>query len=320
MADEQVTPVEPVAEPEESLAAFVARENALERGETVPEPALETPAEPEATVELEAPAQAAAPKVDKRTKEGRKLTIQQEIDQLTARRYQAKAEADAEEVRLQNLRLQQEQARARSLQPPQQPQPAAPKEDKEPQLADFNLLPDGSANPDPYSAYMRALARWDARQIVREASQQAAAQTHEASVAQAWGAKIAEIKQTVPDIEQRLSQTPIDKRVWPFVQNHAQGVEIARYLSENLPEAQALLRLHPIDQIGRIGEIVGRLSSRAAAAPVAQRRPPAVSAAKPPIQPLGTSPVAALPEPDDDEPFSAFFERENKAERKRGAR
>jgi hypothetical protein len=315
MADEQVQET-PAAEPEESLAEFVARENALERGDPEPEPTPEPEpeSEPAATTST-----TDTPKVDKRTKEGRKLTIQQEIDALTAAKHEAKRELEAHQAELARLRTQ----RPQSQQPQARtdPQPAtAPPTDAEPTLNDFMKLADGQPNPDPYSSWVFAKAAWISRHEYGKIAQQTAAERHQASVAQTWGGKLAEIRQRVPDIDQRLSQTPIDQRVWPFLQNHPQGPDIAEYLSNNIPEAQALLRLHPIEQVGRIGEIVGRISARSAAAPVAQRKPPVVSAAKPPIQPLGTSPVAASPDPGDDEPLSAFIERENKAERSRRMR
>jgi hypothetical protein len=314
MADEQVEA--PVAEPEESLSDFVARENALERGDPEPEP--EPTPEPEPEPEPAATTATTEPKVDKRTKEGRKLTIQQEIDALTAAKHEAKRELEAHQAELARLRSEprtpQPQART-------DPQPAtAPPTDAEPALTDFMKLPDGTANPDPYSSWVFAKAAWISRQEYGKIAQQTEAQRHQAVVGQTWAGKLAEIRQRVPDIDQRLSQTPIDQRVWPFLQNHAQGPEIAEYLSQNVPEARALLGLHPIDQIGRIGEIVGKLSARSAVAPAAQRKPPVVSSAKPPIQPLGTSPVATAPDPGDDEPFSAFYARENKAESKRGVR
>jgi len=315
MADEPIVD-SPAAEVEESLSDFVARENALERGESPdpePEPTPEPEGEPAPAAKVE------PPKVDKRTKEGRKLTFQQEIDALAAQKHEAKRELEAAQAELAALRTQREQVQR--PQPPQRPTPqAAPPEDREPTLNDFMKLPDGQPNPDPYSTWVRASAAWEARQEFRRQSEAVAAQQHQASIGQTWGGKLAEIRQRVPDIDQRLSQTPIDQRVWPFLQNHKQGPEIAEYLSQNISEAQALLSLHPIDQIGRIGEIVGKLSARSTAAPVAQRKPPVVSSAKPPIQPLGTSPVATAPEPGDDEPFSSFYVRENKAEGKRGVR
>ncbi len=314
MADEQVEAT--VAEPEESLSDFVARENALERGDPEPEP--ETAPEPEPEPEPAATAATTEPKVDKRTKEGRKLTIQQEIDALTAAKHEAKRELEAHQAELARLRSE---PRAPQPQARTDPQPATtPTTDAEPALTDFMKLPDGTANPDPYSSWVFAKAAWISRQEYGKIAQQTEAQRHQAVVGQTWAGKLAEIRQRVPDIDQRLSQTPIDQRVWPFLQNHAQGPEIAEYLSQNVPEARALLSLHPIDQIGRIGEIVGKLSARSVVAPAAQRKPPVVSSAKPPIQPLGTSPVATAPDPGDDEPFSAFYARENKAESKRGVR
>jgi hypothetical protein len=314
VADEQVEA--PVAEPEESLSDFVARENALERGDPEPEPTPEPEPDPE-------PAETTAtdaPKIDKRTKDGRKLTFKQEIDALAFQKHETERQIEAAKAELAALRAQREQP-ARQPQARTDPQPAtAPQTDAEPALTDFMKLPDGSANPDPYSSWVFAKAAWISRQEYGKIAQQTEAQRHQAVVGQTWAGKLAEIRQRVPDIDQRLSQTPIDQRVWPFLQNHAQGPEIAEYLSQNVPEARALLSLHPIDQIGRIGEIVGKLSARSVVAHAAQRKPPVVSAAKPPIQPLGTSPVATAPDPGDDEPFSAFYARENKAESKRGVR
>jgi hypothetical protein len=315
VADEQVEA--PAVEVEESLSDFVARENALERGETQPDPEPVPETEPEPEPEP-AVAKADTPKIDKRTKDGRKLTIQQEIDALTAAKHEAKRELEAHQAELARLRSEPRTPQPQARTDPQPP--TTPPTDAEPALTDFMKLPDGSANPDPYSSWVFAKAAWISRQEYTKIAQQTAAQQHQAAVGQTWQTKLAELRQRVPDIDQKLSSTPIDQRVWPFVQNHPHGPEIAEYLSQNLPEAQALLRLHPIEQVGRIGEIVGRISARSAAAPVAQRKPPVVSAAKPPIQPLGTSPVATSPDPGDDESFASFYARENKAESKRGVR
>ena len=315
MADEVATEGTPVVE--ESLADFVARENALERGDTPepePTPDPEPDPEPEAATD-----KTPAKKTDGRTLEGRRQKQYEAVKEVTGTLRETERQIEARRAELAAIdkeiseRRQATAAPSQQQQPPQQRQPV--QEDLEPKIEDFK------DKDDPYTAWVFARNAWGTRQEIQKFAHQNAAQQAERASAQAWHQKIAGYRERDPQFDAKLNVTPIDIRVWPFIQNHPQGGDIAAYLTDNLTEAQRLLTLHPIDQIGRIGEIVAENKARSVAAPVAQRKPTPISQAKDVIQPLTSQPVAAHADIDPDtESLSAFIERENRLERKAGRR
>src|SRR5260221_11690476 len=105
----------PQSEADLSMEEFVSRGNARDRGEDIPlieegEGSGAADANPDAAtagVETSAPHAGSADKpIDKRTREGRKLTIQQEIDELTTTKHSTAKEIESARAELQRLRDQ----------------------------------------------------------------------------------------------------------------------------------------------------------------------------------------------------------------------
>src|SRR4030095_7938283 len=253
------TPNPPAPDADLSIEDFIARGNARDRGEDIPdEPtadAAAASAEPDKKVE----------KVDGRTREGRKKSIQQEIDELAATKHATRAEIESAKSELRSLH--QELADLNRRTAPQPPaaespptRPAAPPrpvydgvdpDDPEPELDQFR------ETADPYTAWVRAGAAWEARKSHRIFLQQQNERFAALSAEQAWRQKLSDAQTRIPDFQKRIDpDLPVDVRVMPFIQRHRLAGDIIVYLSEHPGESRALLSLDPIEQIGRIGEIV----------------------------------------------------------------
>lgn len=314
MSEPQIAPSQ-----DELLAAFETQlEPDLHAESSEPDPDPE-PTDPEPPT----PAVAAAetPKVDKRTREGRKASIQAEIDELAARKHAAKLEVDAEEARLVTLRADA----ARLVTQPRMPV-AAPEATPVPEAAyrRYLAMPDAPkpaqfTGDNAFEEYQFAVGHFVANAVATEAiaAQQQAAQQQAAQV-QAQQIPFqtrlhAEIAKDAT-FTQRLQQTPVDTRIIPFLHKHPQGPDVMVYLVEHPEIAQRLTTLNPIDQVGQIGEIAGLLKSRVTAAVSGPASPPPISKAKPLIKPVSAAPSASDDDDGDEGELSPeeFIRRGNK--------
>lgn len=320
MADEALTP----AVPEESFGAFFKAGNdadaARARGEA---PVVEAVApeitDDELTTTAEETAKIEPKKVDGRTLEGRRQKIYEQVEELTTQRHQTQREVEATRAEL--ARLREEMAQLKPQARPQQAEPAQPREDPEPKIEDFAKLADGSDNPDPYTAWVFAKNTWGTRQEIKRFAASSAAQQSQVEEHHSWEAKVEAAEKATPGIREKLrtATVPIHRDTLPYIKRHERGADIAAYLVDHPDIAQRLVTLHPVEQIGQIGEIVGELKASALAAKggsAAPARP--VSQARAPIQPLGTSPVASSPDPDESESLAQFVRRNNAIDRKAG--
>lgn len=273
---------------------------------------LETPAAPVAEPEaVEEPVAEPEPaKIDKRTREGRKASIQQEIDDLTATKHTTKREL--EEARTELVRLKADLAAA-----------AAPKVETPKPTADPEPTPDGF---DTYEKYVKAQARWEARQEAasiraewKKETDAAQAQQLETQRRQSWADRLFAFKTKTPDFDARFKgDTPMSTPMRDILMDSPVGPDLLLYLSEHQDDAQRLSTLHPIQVIREMGKLEARLET-AVSGPVPTTPP--VSQAKPPIKPLGSSPPNADADAySDDETVEAHFARENARERKAGRR
>jgi hypothetical protein len=281
-----------------------------------PEPSPEPTPEPEPEPDETKPAAVAEPKIDKRTREGKKLSIQQQIDADTARRYEAKQAADAEEARLAKIRADIASATA----PPKPAETTAAPPVTRSEYERYKAMPGA---PDinkygeaGYEAYQFDVAAFVAEKRFEELSQRAEQNRVIRERSAGFQTRVQAEAAKDPAFLQRLNETPIDTRVIPYLHNHKQGEDVMVYLVEHPDIAQQLTLLNPIEQIGQIGEIAGELKARASAASSGPARPPAISNAKPPIKPLGSSPTVS----DDVDPDSLSFEEHFKRENARDAK
>jgi hypothetical protein len=267
---------EPVAQPAAEpaapdFAAFEATENAKAVGAPVPEPApVAEPADPEAdeqdAAEPEpAPAPVAEPapvaKVSKR---------QAHINELT--RKAAEADRRAADLAAKIAAIEARTApKAEPVAEPAKPAtPVADPKDPEPTEADY----------DDYSAFTRALARWEVRQFRREeeaaaeakAAQDAERTRVEASVTSfnAWVDRREAFVAQHPARAQALSDflatlvtgTPIGDAIL----DSDVGPELADYLASNPTEAERIARLAPISALRALGKLEASLSPTHASA------------------------------------------------------
>lgn len=322
MAELDTTPVAESAEAELPLSAFVKRGNARDAGQDVPElAATADDPEPEPVPEPE-PEPDAAPKIaastgepDKRTREGKRRSIQAEIDAETKRKYAAKQEADAEETRLAALRAERAQL-ATQARPAAPVAPAAPPAAATPSAyARYSAMPDAPKieNYKTIEEYQFDVSEFVADKRFEERMAATQQQRQIAGQQQKFTTRVqAEIAKDATFAD-KLNATPVDTRIIPYLHSHAQGDEIMVYLVNNPQVAQRLTTLNPIEQVGEIGGIVAELKLRADAASRGPARASSMSNAKPPIKPLGSAPAVSDDDDGNDEdlPLSQFVRKGN---------
>ena len=299
------TQTTPLPDADQALAEF---EKFLEPDPSAPVVAPESEPEPEPTAEPEPESEkprvaASTGAPDKRTREGRRASIQSEIDELTAKKHAAKAEADAEETRLQTLRAQRAQVEVPQRQtqpPPQQPPAQTPAAE----YKRFMAMPDAPKVTDfpgenGWQEYQFAVSQFIAdKRFDERMAQHQHAQTVQTNQV-AFQTEMTEQVKLDPSFAQKLNATPVDTRIIPYLHSHPQGPKVMVYLVNHPQVAQRLTTLNPIDQVGQIGEIVAELKSASAAAKSGPASKPSISNAKPLIKPVSAAPTAS---DDDDEP------------------
>ncbi len=218
-------------------------------------------------------------------------------------RDEAKAETDRLRAEIEALKKPAAPAQAAPVQAPaaqsQSPAPLATQpasEDPEPKIEDAKYQ--GAA--DPYTAWLLDRNAWGTRREVNRAIRQQQAHAAEMAQHQAWMERVAK----TPDFQAKFNpNTPVHREIVPYLKRIDFGPQVMLYLSEHQDEAQRLTTLHPVEQIGQIGEIVGLLKARTAAASTngSAPTPPAVSQAKPLVRPLVGGPSHGTPEPPGDD-------------------
>lgn len=264
------------------------------------------------------------PKIDKRTREGKALSIQQQIDADTARKYTAKSEADAEEARL--VKIRSDIAAASKPAEPREAAAPASAGVTEAEVNRYLAMP-GAPDIEKYSSipsYNFAVAAFVAEKRFEELTMRQEQGRFVREKQAVFQTRVAAEVAKDPTFQKRYRETPVDTRTIPYIHSHPQGPDIMVYLTEHPDIAQRLASLNPTDsphptaeQIGQIGEIAGELKARAVAASSGPARPPAISNAKPPIKPLGSSPNVSDDVDEADLSPDEFIRRGNLAERKR---
>ena len=175
---------------------------------------------------------------------------------------------------------------------------------------------------EAYEDYSMAMSAFvaDVRHHERDAERASAYQAHQyqqtqdAQTAQ-WNGRLNEARAQNPDFDSSLNpDTPMSLPMQHLAMESPQGIEILQWLSAHPEESQRISTLHPAETYREMGKIEARLE---AAPPRASAR--AVSNAKPPIRPLGTSPhindAFAIT---DDLSFDEHFRRANAEDRALG--
>jgi hypothetical protein len=234
--------------------------------------------------------------------------IQDRIDKAVAK--QRDAERRAEEA----------ERRAREYEARLTPKPEPAK--AEPAKADPEPTPDQF---DTYEKYVKAQAKWEARQeitatLAEQRKAYEAAQERQAAEARgkAWQERLAATRKAIPDFDARINaNTVVSAPMKDLITDSPVGPEILLYLSDHPDDAQRLSTLHPIQVIREMGKLEARLEA-AHSGPA--KETPKASAAKPPIKPVGSSPQIADDDGSDDEDVDAHIARENARDRKAARR
>jgi hypothetical protein len=308
LADEESleTPGSVEATPPETEAAPSASASPA-AGETTEVP--ETPA-----VELEADADLDATTVAKTRRRNPRAAVQAAV----AKQREAERRAEAAEARLESL-----------TQAPSAPTQAGPPPESAPTTPDWARYKAMPAAPkadqfENYDDYTAALATFvtDARQHEYETRREvyfkesAEREAHDAHTAQ-WQERLAQARADNPDLDDTLDpDVPMSHPMQYLAMESPVGIQLLQYLSANKDDAQRMSTLHPAE----VYREMGKLEERLTAAPAPSRgSAQAISHAKPPIQPLGSSPHT--PDPmavTDDLSFEEHFKRMNASDRKHG--
>lgn len=180
------------------------------------------------------------------------------------------AEAKAAEAQAEAARLAQEVADLRAAKKPDvDPDPR-------PQRADFD-------DPDAYEAALiehstrRALAEAPI-QLAQQQAERAAREAQQAAQT-AWHERVAAVKETHPDFDTVVTNPnlPISVTMAQALTAEDNGPAVAYHLGQNPAEAARIAKLAPIQQVQAIARLAVKLE-----------QPPPVSAAPPPIKPLGS--------------------------------
>jgi hypothetical protein len=266
--------------------------------------------------------------------------VQARIDQAIKSQRDAERRAEAAERRAQELEAARKPEtpppQPKPPQPPPPPQAAADPDDPEPDPENLAVYADGQFD----RKYLKDQARWEARQEYKAAelarqrftAEQARTrelETHATKFTERLTAADAEDPGFMDRVHPKLAGAKPISALAPgerptFANFLAEQVfrsehprDLMLHLSDEA-EVQRLATLPPDDVIRDLARFEARLG---AASPAAPAPSVAVSHAKPPIQPLGSSPHAADPtELSDDLPIEEWIKRGNAKDRASGRR
>lgn len=223
---------------------------------------------------------------------GVRKRIQKEIDRAVAAR---KAAEDAA-AQLQEKLAHQDTAPAKK---------AEPTKSGEPRLEDY----------ETYEQYTRALARYEAKELIAaERAEEAKRNAEAASKAKAdsWQERIEAARDKYEDFDDALESitVPITDAVQEAILESPMGADIAYHLANNPKELQRLGKLSAVQAAIEIGKLEAKLTT-----PKPAEKKPKVSAAPDPIKPVGsktTTTTKSLYEIDD---FTEYVKRRSAGER-----
>lgn len=244
MSAQETTAVESVETAERPNVTYV---ETLKPAEDKPE--AEKPAEVEEAKESteEAKTEEAAEEGQERDEKGKfKPKLQDRFDELTRQKHEASREA-AYWRGIAESRATKEQ----------------PQADAEPKAEDFS----------EYGDYVRALAKHEAKALVKAELAQQDAQRQEAAKATTWHQRAEAVKADLPDFDQvmRSSSAPMTQAMAEAIKESEIGPRLAYHLAQNPEVAAKLASMSPLAAAMEIGKIGASLST-AAASPPPQKR------------------------------------------------
>lgn len=222
----------------------------------------EAKAEPEVKEEVpaEAKTEEAAEDGQERNEKGQfKPKLQERIDEITRQRHEAQREAaywkGIAETR---------EAKVQPVEADAEPKPEA-----------F----------EDYGAYVRALAKFEAKALVKAELEQQKTQAQEEAKATTWQQRAEAAKAEMPDFDEVMagSTAPMTHAMAEAIKGSDIGPKVAYHLAKNPEVAAKLSRLEPMAAAREIGRIEASLST-AAAPPPAKR----ITSAPTPPTPVGS--------------------------------
>lgn len=238
---------------------------------------------------------------------------QARIDQITAKQKEAERKAEALERELAALRRP----------PAPDPKPAA---DAVADWKRFKALPDAPKLEqfETIEDYTMAVGHFIATKSADEREQRHVQQTQQQhdeheyrELDRAWQTRRDEAFAADPTLAARvIPETPMSLPMLHAIKISPIGPQLLVYLSDHQDEAQRLSTLHPALVMRDLGKLEARLEAASSGpAPVV----PAVSHAKPPTKPLGSSPVTNADAEPGDEASDDEWYRWNQRQKKRRA-
>lgn len=295
-----------------------------EKDEPPPPPvAAKTEAVPAADKKDEPAADASAPKKKSRSED--------RINELTREKYLAQRKAERLQAELDAVRQKPPQAAAPAPQAaaatPQTQTP--PTEEAEPQVGQYAV----------YEDYVKAITRWQARQVAREEVAALRVEDEQVALAQQQIQILTQFeqgKQTAreryPDFDQVMTSDvavamPITEAMQHVITTSPVGHDVAYYLVQHPDEAQALQQLNGGDALRLLGRLEERLAGQvqpqagngavATTMTTAAARAPRVTAAPPPVEPIGGHATSTSSIPDDQLSYRDYKTKRDREEQAR---
>jgi hypothetical protein len=217
------------------------------------------------------------PQPDELTKKG----LAKRFSKLTQARREAEARAAAAEARLAELQ---------GSRPAQED--AKPVIAGEPKLDDF----------DTFEQYTRALARWEARQLIESERKAEADRTEKKrveSTIQNWNQRVAEFSSKYEDYGDLVdSLPPLPNVLQRAVIESEAGPELAYHLAKPENHEQLERLISASDDAMKMARIIGRIEAQLVKPPEPKKEA-SVSKAPDPIKPVGGKSLAAEKSPDE---------------------
>ena len=300
--------------------------------------APDTPAEPEAPAEPPTASVVEPPAAPDNTDEQPAKPVkgkdaQKRIDQLTYEREEAKREwarvKNEYDRQLRQFR-EETQRELESLKRMAQPKEPEPKGDDDPEPA----LEQFANTDDPYASYLKAHARWGARQEFKSqqqayaerqqqetrARQQYEREQHERQRLGTFTERMEGVFSRQPELRAELENVAMTRPMWDAVLDSEIPDQMVGYLAQHPEKAQELASLPPLHAFKAMSRIEYELE---AAAKATGSAPAPKTTAHPPVSPVSGShsaPASGPPGPNATfEEHAAYYDRlEN--EQRYGAR
>lgn len=302
------------------IADIASGDNAMKKAEPVEAPAqVAEPAEPDADAQSASDA-AKALNHRKRSLEGRKQTIQDEINALVRQRGETQRERDRIAAELESLRsekariAQMQQQPAQPMRDAMQPVPAA-SDDQEPTEDQFQ----------DYASFVKAQARWQAREAVRAFQAELRANEEKQREAQwhfqrdqTFAERLNAARTANPEFDQLVNRDDIELSppMIDVIKDSDIAPQLMLHLAHYPDDAQRIQSLHPMLAYGEMKKLEARLEVAMQSRTGPTSAVP-VSKARPPIRPVGSAPSGVTDDPSEMDFGPEYVRKMNAMERSR---